>query len=262
MLCSRVKNLLSAYSDRELTGADMLRIQDHLRNCDSCRDELAALQQIKALFGALPGAEPRRSFDPELLRTAPTAQPLWLRNLAWRAVELTDPLRELLTRPLEVPGSPLWQSLSQPLPPSVSRFAAKAALCGVGATAVLFVGMFGQPRQADAVSAQVPEMVATDESVRLPGALPMRSPMAAAHERALLLPVSYPGGMLIRSGYPERDGVQEISLEQRQPEWRMYVPAGGAIRQADYARPIAEPLGAPGSELLPPYRSGGTAPGW
>ena len=37
MNCGRVSNQLSAYIDRELTGAEMLSVRGHLGDCDSCQ---------------------------------------------------------------------------------------------------------------------------------------------------------------------------------------------------------------------------------
>lgn len=54
MLCSRVQNLLSAYADYELPGSEMLRIRGHLEDCPACARELAGIQQMKRLLGALP----------------------------------------------------------------------------------------------------------------------------------------------------------------------------------------------------------------
>ena len=61
MLCSRVQNLLSAYLDRELTGAEMLEIRRHLRDCAPCEREREALLHVKQLLHVLPAAAPRAS---------------------------------------------------------------------------------------------------------------------------------------------------------------------------------------------------------
>jgi anti-sigma factor RsiW len=70
MLCSRVQNQLSAYCDREMTGAEMIEVRRHLDRCGPCRAEFDSLQQVRALLGALPEVEPARAFDPAVL-TAP-----------------------------------------------------------------------------------------------------------------------------------------------------------------------------------------------
>jgi len=69
--CRRVSNLLSAYVDKELAGAEMLEIRAHLSRCSHCQSEHDQLQQTKQLLGALALRAPR---DPDryealLLRT-------------------------------------------------------------------------------------------------------------------------------------------------------------------------------------------------
>jgi hypothetical protein len=71
MLCSRAQNLLSAYCDYELTGAEMLAIREHLEGCPSCAREYASLRQVKSLLRALPQAEACRSFAPGMLEEGP-----------------------------------------------------------------------------------------------------------------------------------------------------------------------------------------------
>lgn len=51
--CDTVKNRLSAYIDRELSGEDMLKIREHLRNCEICKSEEAALISVKRSLGNL-----------------------------------------------------------------------------------------------------------------------------------------------------------------------------------------------------------------
>jgi len=62
MLCGRVKNLLSAYIDRELAGAEMLQLREHLSNCEGCAAEHAELLEMKALLGGMPAPPPRADF--------------------------------------------------------------------------------------------------------------------------------------------------------------------------------------------------------
>jgi anti-sigma factor RsiW len=64
MNCNRVERLLDAYLDGELDGQSMLQIQDHLRSCERCHDELKEIRRMKHLvartmsLGALPGQAP------------------------------------------------------------------------------------------------------------------------------------------------------------------------------------------------------------
>jgi predicted anti-sigma-YlaC factor YlaD len=62
MNCGRVSNQLSAYIDRELTGAELLSIRSHLSGCDSCRAEYEALNRMKTILGRLGTPEPRPGF--------------------------------------------------------------------------------------------------------------------------------------------------------------------------------------------------------
>nr|AIA11914.1 Putative zinc-finger [uncultured bacterium] len=62
MLCGRVTNLLSAYIDRELAGAEMLQVREHLSNCEGCHAEHADLAEMKSLLGQMPAPPPRGDF--------------------------------------------------------------------------------------------------------------------------------------------------------------------------------------------------------
>jgi len=68
MNCGRVTNQLSAYIDRELTGAELLSIRSHLGGCDSCRAEYEALNRLKTMLGRLGTPEPRSDFVASTLR--------------------------------------------------------------------------------------------------------------------------------------------------------------------------------------------------
>ncbi len=48
--CSKVKKILSAYLDQELSQALSDRVKKHLANCLTCRQEHKQLSQIKQLF--------------------------------------------------------------------------------------------------------------------------------------------------------------------------------------------------------------------
>jgi anti-sigma factor (TIGR02949 family) len=63
MDCNEVRPLLSAAIDRELSAAEALQVERHLRTCDACRREMQALQ---AVSGVTRAAETFRA--PEALR--------------------------------------------------------------------------------------------------------------------------------------------------------------------------------------------------
>ncbi len=58
MNCSRVKNLVSAYLDRELNGETMLEVQRHLRCCERCTVELESMRRVKQLLAESKVVEP------------------------------------------------------------------------------------------------------------------------------------------------------------------------------------------------------------
>lgn len=74
MLCGRVTNLLSAYIDRELAGAEMLQVREHLASCDRCAAEHADLGETKALLVRLPAPPPRGDFVGATMRRWHAAQ--------------------------------------------------------------------------------------------------------------------------------------------------------------------------------------------
>lgn len=50
MTCVEVKSLLSGYLDGAVTGRQMYSLDEHLRNCDGCRDEYLTLRQTQHLL--------------------------------------------------------------------------------------------------------------------------------------------------------------------------------------------------------------------
>ena len=89
MNCRRVSNLLSAYMDAELAGAEMLEIRAHLDRCPTCLSEYESLLHTKRLLGSLALRMPRTDFETTLTASAERAahpvmrwMPSWL--AAWR----------------------------------------------------------------------------------------------------------------------------------------------------------------------------------
>jgi hypothetical protein len=93
MNCDGVSNLLSAYLDGELTPGELLRVEEHLRRCHACADEVDSLRQTVALVASLEEVEVPASFHMQLhqrlvalgppmaaVRRAPV-QPAWQRNV-------------------------------------------------------------------------------------------------------------------------------------------------------------------------------------
>jgi hypothetical protein len=59
---ARIRELLDAFVDRELSPSDMERVEAHLPSCAPCRDAVAATRAVKASLAALPEAPVPRSF--------------------------------------------------------------------------------------------------------------------------------------------------------------------------------------------------------
>jgi len=157
MNCSRVQNHLSAYCDRELTGAEMLAIQRHLSRCPECRRELESVRNVKAMLGCLGRVEPRGTFHPALLDGAAAA--LRVRTGFWS--RWGSRLR-LAMEPVAAPLGALLDTLALPLPARVTQVALSAAACvAIGS---LYLGLLLQPQHPDAVSRLVPVRLDVAES--------------------------------------------------------------------------------------------------
>jgi len=201
MLCSRVQNLLSAYCDREVVGDEMLRIREHLRDCDACRREYEALRRIKLLLGALGPAEPARPFTMAMLQEHARARRRWLFDVPFRPHEL----RKWLVR------------LNSPILLNSGHL----AVTGAVALTVLAAGIFQSPQPSDAVAAHVPEMFVSD----LPPA-PQGAPVYASFYPPALPPAAYPF-------HPVR-AVPRIYPEE-------LIPAPPGLRPAVFIVPVSGP---------------------
>ena len=60
---SRIRGLLSAYVDGEVSAADARRVEEHAAACSACRDELDSLTATVELVRGLPELELPRSFE-------------------------------------------------------------------------------------------------------------------------------------------------------------------------------------------------------
>ena len=69
-----MKNLISAYIDRELPGKQMLSIRDHLNSCPECHQEWQELSSLKGRLGTLPLVEPPADFEDRVLRLVRQSQ--------------------------------------------------------------------------------------------------------------------------------------------------------------------------------------------
>ena len=66
MNCDGVRPLLSAYIDQELSGGELLRVEQHLRRCHWCAAEVDALRQTVALVASLDEVEVPATFRAQL----------------------------------------------------------------------------------------------------------------------------------------------------------------------------------------------------
>lgn len=97
MNCDGVRGLLSAYLDGELSAGELLRVEQHLRRCHACADEVDSLRQTISLVASLDEVEVPASFQvqlhqrlvalgpPAAVRRTPGA-PHWQRKVATYAV--------------------------------------------------------------------------------------------------------------------------------------------------------------------------------
>ena len=110
MDCNEARPLLSAAIDRELSAAEALRIERHLRTCAECRREMQALQAVSGvtraaetfrapdalrarIVAALPAVGPATSLESE--NAASAAQPHARQNRAEHAREPSREAREM-----------------------------------------------------------------------------------------------------------------------------------------------------------------------
>lgn len=80
MNCDGVRELLSAYVDGELSSGELLRVEQHLRRCPVCAEEVDALRQAIAMIGALEEVELptgfREGLRARLAKVSPQLQPV------------------------------------------------------------------------------------------------------------------------------------------------------------------------------------------
>lgn len=143
MVCGRVRNLLSAYLDLELTGAEMLAVREHLGKCSPCRTERDDLAQIRQLLGGLSAAEPRTGSCERALRA--------LDNPVRRTPVLNRAFRWLGITPAARPVAGPW---NRPHLMARRGVALAGAACAVLFGSLTFGG-FQHPQHPDAVVAMI-----------------------------------------------------------------------------------------------------------
>lgn len=63
MNCHHARQLISPCLDQQLTGREMLALQDHFHGCVSCEREMQSIRQVKALLRELREPGPPRDFS-------------------------------------------------------------------------------------------------------------------------------------------------------------------------------------------------------
>ncbi|MDB4894065.1 MAG: hypothetical protein JWN15_327, partial [Firmicutes bacterium] len=128
MNCDGVRGLLSAYMDGELSSGELLRVEQHLRRCHSCTDEVDSLRQTIALVASMDAVAIPAAFHAQLHN---------------RLVALGPPVPAVR----RIPAAPGWQrNLGRWAVPA----AAAAAVVAFGLTSMpqaqkLAVGLAGRP---------------------------------------------------------------------------------------------------------------------
>ena len=87
---TRLRELLSAYIDGEVSASESLEVQEHLATCEACSEEMETLRFTVDLLSELPQLEPMRSYA---IETPPEPAPsvgrfTWTARLATSAAAL------------------------------------------------------------------------------------------------------------------------------------------------------------------------------
>ncbi|MBZ0214549.1 MAG: zf-HC2 domain-containing protein [Nitrospirae bacterium] len=58
MSCRKIRTMMSAYVDEELTGVEMMEVRSHAYSCRNCGHELEEMARLKRLLSEMPPPEP------------------------------------------------------------------------------------------------------------------------------------------------------------------------------------------------------------
>ena len=84
MTCQQIKTLLSAYVDEALSAAEKSLVDDHTRDCVSCREELRAYQEMWRDLAAWEPIEPTPGFVSRFWTRASLKRPWYV--VGWETV--------------------------------------------------------------------------------------------------------------------------------------------------------------------------------
>jgi len=177
-----VEESLSAYIDGELSAKETARVEEHLRECQACTENLATLRQTVALLRELPTLAPPRSFT---VRPAPVrlqaraAAPAWGYGLLKGATALAALLLVLL-----IGGDLALQFLGgfrlavpAPLAPAAEVALAPSPLPRITPVVADEELMVGEGKAMDTPTAEATALTA--EEVPAPAGAPTEAPHAA-----------------------------------------------------------------------------------
>ncbi len=177
-----VEESLSAYVDGELSARETARVEEHLRECHACAQDLATLRQTVALLRELPSVDAPRSFAVRPTPVRPktrVAAPAWGYGLLKGATALAALLFVLLIGgdlafrfvggfrlAAPVPLAPAAEVALAPSPrPSVSPLAADEELVA------------GETKAMDTATVEATPLIA--EELPAPAAAPTEAPVEA-----------------------------------------------------------------------------------
>jgi len=65
--CRKIKKLLQLYIDNALTLGEKQMVEEHLKECSTCRAELKSLSSIVKMIGSLPEISPPPDFTEKVM---------------------------------------------------------------------------------------------------------------------------------------------------------------------------------------------------
>ncbi len=68
MNCETVREMLWAYLEKETTAEEAVKIEEHLKNCAVCREELELQKEMKEVLSGLPDEELPEGYHTELMQ--------------------------------------------------------------------------------------------------------------------------------------------------------------------------------------------------
>ena len=88
MNCEYCKHKISAYIDNELSSEERFLMEEHLKTCPSCTQEVESLKQLGVLFGGLPEETP----SPAFVQTTVNRAAVVMRHSFWNNLFLNPAL--------------------------------------------------------------------------------------------------------------------------------------------------------------------------